>query len=66
MDYNNQNVKKLCFEFFEMERLIKKMQDKLIEDEKLITIQYKIKGEIYNLIKSKQIEEEEEENKMKE
>ena len=64
----NKNVKELCFEFFEMERLIKKMQDKLIEDEKLISIQYIIKGEIYNLIKSKQIEEEElkEYNKMKE
>lgn len=64
----NKNVKELCFEFFEMERLIKKMQDKLIEDEKLISIQYIIKSDIYNLIKSKQIEEEEleEEKKMKE
>jgi hypothetical protein len=62
MDYNNQTLRDLTFYYFEIEKKINMMQEERVEFEKRITQQYAIKSNIYNLIKSKQIEEE---NKMK-
>jgi hypothetical protein len=61
------DITQLTVKYFEMEREIDKMNIKKQEYEKEITEQYKIKGEIWTLIKKKQKEQEDEieENKRK-
>lgn len=58
----NLSIEKLSMKYFEMEFEINTMQEQRVEFEKQINEQYKLKSNIYNLIKKK-LEEKEEDAK---